>query len=142
MHAGNTIAEVRWDKDNPSARFLRYEDAPVVTEIDDLAEMLEDVNRTTPQGKLASKFRSHTKPLPSDAAKSLVRVHGESLKAAKRFAERYEETLPFLPDVIDKRRKETRARCFSKLRVVCRLRRKDELDPGGTPRSRRPSGCR
>jgi hypothetical protein len=72
MHGGNTRAEVRWDKNDPSARFLRYEDAPVVTEIDDVAAMLEDVNRTTAQARLASKFRSHTKPLPTAVAQSLV----------------------------------------------------------------------
>lgn len=143
MHAGNTRAEVCWDKDDPSARFLKYEDAPVVTDIDDLAAMLEDVNRTTPQGKLASKFRSHTKPLPPDVAKSLVRVHGESLRAAERFANRYEETLPFLPDIVDKRRKETRDSLLleaqGRLPAPAEL---DEFDSGGAPRNRPPSGCR
>ncbi len=141
MHAGNTRAEVRWDKDDPSARFLRYEDAPVVTAIDDVAAMLEDVNRTTAQGRLASKFRSHTKPLPPAAAQSLVRVHDESLKATKRFAGGYEETLPFLPDIVDKRRKETRDSLLLEAqgRVPAEL---DELETGGSSKSRRPSGCR
>jgi hypothetical protein len=143
MHAGDARAEVCWDKDDPSARFLRYEDAPVVTEIDDLAAMLEDVDRSTTQARLASKFRSRTSPLPYRTAESLVRAHREALKAAKRFANRYEETLPFLPDIIDKRRKETRGSLL--LEVQGYLPAPAELEQSGSDEvcgTQRPSKCR
>lgn len=106
MHAGKRV-EVRWNKDDPSSCFLRYVNAPVVTMIGEVAAMLKDVNRSTAQGKLASRFRSRTKPLPPRVAESLLRAHTEALKATRRFADHYEETLPFLPDIIDNQRKET-----------------------------------
>ncbi|MGA7676409.1 MAG: hypothetical protein WCA78_15355 [Rhizomicrobium sp.] len=142
MHAGGARAEVRWNKDDPSSRFLRYEDAPVVTEIDAMKAMLEDVNRSTAQGKFASKFRTQTKPLPFGVAESLVRIHGESFNADQRFADRYEQTLPSRPDIVDDQRKESRAKLLREINGEMPPAEPGQSNPGKCQRARRPSRCR
>ena len=95
----DTRIEVCWNKDDPAARFFKYDSAPIITDIGDLAEMIKGVARPTPQAKLSSKFRSSTTPLPPHVADALVSIHSDSIQKAVEFADRYEDTLPFWPRV-------------------------------------------
>jgi hypothetical protein len=143
MHGDNARAEVTWNKDDPSARFMRYENAPIVTKTPEIGAMLEGVNRPTDQSRLASKFRTQTKPLPFGVAESLVRIHSESFNADQRFADRYEQTLPFRPDIIDDQRKESRAKLLREAKgEMLPPVESGQSNLGKSQRSRRPSRCR
>jgi hypothetical protein len=94
--------EVYWDKNCLSGCFLKYSEAPVVTDIEGISTMLRGVDRSTEQAKLASKFRSQTKPLPLHVAKALLKHHAKATRDRRRHAVGYEQTLPtFDPRAIE-----------------------------------------
>ncbi len=115
-HGDGVRLEVCWNKDDPAGQFFKYGSALTVTDIGDLAGMIEDVDRSTVQAKLASKFRSRTKPLPPRVAEALVSAHIKASGKAGGFAASYEETLPYLPDIIDKQRELTREKLLLEAR--------------------------
>jgi hypothetical protein len=78
--------------------------------------MIGTVDRPTTQARFASKFRSRTDCLPTDVAKALISAYTAASKKADWFASRYEQTLPFLPDIIDRERKKTRIALLSEFK--------------------------
>jgi hypothetical protein len=105
--------EARWNRKHSAGRFFKYPNAPVLvdgrrgTGVSLLKGMIEEVRRSTLEGKLSSKFRSYTRALPTDVAHALIEIHARSLRNLECFANRYEETLPYFPDIIDGKRKQT-----------------------------------
>lgn len=104
--------ELRW---TPARMPARYEAAPLLvdnhghSDIPSIRELLDDMNRPTWEGRFSSGFRSRREPLPHKAAVELCRVY-ETFRRnapASLIADRYEQALPYQPNVIDRHRRRT-----------------------------------
>lgn len=106
LHRGEAV----WQ---PAEMPLAFTSAPVLmnnefqTEVPSVIDLLIDVNRSSPCGKLASKFRSRRKPLPAYIARELTHVFDLYSIQKEHRAKSYVEALPYEPPKIDRDRRTT-----------------------------------
>lgn len=95
---------------------LRYGKAPVVvsnSEYSDCPGIFKEiagVDRSTPCGKFASKFRSRREPIGSELGDQVVAAYENVRSQPETVAATYEEALPYLPPIVDTDRAETYAK--------------------------------
>ena len=104
--------EVRW----PSGEMpFRYRCAPILvannapSDFPKLAASIRKVRRTTPESKLASKYRSGSTCIPEELADELIRIYRRRRREAdpSAIACHYEQALPWPPPTIDRDRQQT-----------------------------------
>lgn len=104
--------ELRWPADDMP---FRYDAAPVLidskghTDFPRLKRMIRPTSRTTWPARFSSRFRSRRTPLREDVASELVQVY-QRLRlatATSDIATRYEHALPYEPNTIDSKRRQT-----------------------------------
>ncbi len=136
-----TRVELRW---KPAQKPFRYDYAPSLFEspapgrtglFPMLAKSLGGTNRTTWDGKFASRFRSRARPLELELARELESVFQRAVSKAKSsdFIRHYSEALPWIDasDIIRNRRstyqsllreldRHWRVRCRPKRKAGCK----------------------
>ncbi|MXZ43922.1 MAG: hypothetical protein F4Z01_02945 [Gammaproteobacteria bacterium] len=106
LHRGEAI----WQ---PAEMPLAFSSAPVLinndfqSDVPSVIDLMINVNRSTPCGKFASKFRSRRTPLPADIAKELISVYEQFSNQQAYRAKCYIEALPYMPPKIDRNRQTT-----------------------------------
>ncbi len=104
--------ELRWE---PAEMPFRYDQAPLLigaggeSDCSSLKDMIATADRGTWPARFSSCFRSRRQALPAPAATELVRRY-EQLRAAapaSSIATRYDQAMPYAPNVIDKDRRHT-----------------------------------
>ncbi len=119
QHVGNRL-ELKW---SPGDMPFKYAAAPVLvdnhgsSEIPALEKIISRVQRTTPEGRFSSCFRSRSLPLLEHIADQLVATYDNARRRAKRgeIASCYSEALPFPPNIIDKKRRHSYERIHREL---------------------------
>ena len=106
LHCG----EVIWQ---PAEKPFAFASAPVLmnnecqSDVPSVIDLLMNVNRSTPWGKFASKFRSRRAPLPTYIAQELTNVYEQFSKSKIPRAKSYVEALPYEPPKINRDRRTT-----------------------------------
>ena len=107
-HGG--VGEAKW---TPPDMPLAYESAPTFVNIFDfsdfplLTELFNDVRRSTPVAKFASKFRSRRSPLPPRVGEEIIRVFDHYRSSGATVASSYVDALPYSPPIVDHERAAT-----------------------------------
>jgi len=104
--------EARW---KPIAMPFKYDSAPILVANDGSSDFklvipfALEANGQTLEGRFCSKIRSRSQPLSEALAKDVVKTYERLRATASRseMAKTYEEALPHLPPVVDRKRKET-----------------------------------
>ncbi|MHB1158316.1 MAG: Nmad3 family putative nucleotide modification protein [Phycisphaerales bacterium] len=104
--------ELQWE---PTEMPFRYAAAPLLIDRDGNSDMpalkrlIGTVDRTTGPGQFSSKFRSSRTPLRPEVAAELIDAYQRLRNAAipSLTANRYEQALPYPPNLIDQNRKRT-----------------------------------
>ena len=109
VHHG-LFGEAKW---HPAEMPLEYDSAPVLvdnhggTDVPALIAMIDDVRRSSPVARFASKFRSARKPLAADVGRQMIAAYHTSRERGAAVARSYADALPFPPPRIDRNRKRT-----------------------------------
>lgn len=115
VHHG-LFAEATW---RPTEMPLTHRSAPVLvdnhggSDVPMLVQMIDDVRRSTPVARFASKFRSRCRPLPADVGRQVVAVYRDVRERGAPIARHYADSMPFPPPKIDRNRKRTYATLVS-----------------------------
>jgi hypothetical protein len=102
------IVEATWEPHAP----LRYDHAPIITNNSGYTDLLlllsmaDHVERGTPVGRFASKFRSRTDAIADNVAAEVLRVYDRSRTIKQNIADSYLGAMPYDPPMvtIDRRR--------------------------------------
>lgn len=106
LHRG----EVVWQ---PPEMPFTFKSAPILvnnecqSDVPSVFDLLDNVHRSTPCGKFASKFRSRRKPLPAYVAQELTNVCQQFSNSKAPRAKSYVEALPYAPPKIDRERRKS-----------------------------------
>jgi hypothetical protein len=107
-HSG--ICELRW---TPHEMPLKYLDAPIIinnnghSDMPEIISEIEDVQRSTPVARFASKFRSRRLTISRRLSEQMRAAVAERRQVNSSIATQYEQALPFPPPMIDRQRAET-----------------------------------
>lgn len=108
-HHGSFVEATWHPRDMP----LAYDSAPLLvdncgdSDFPALMELIDDVRRSTPVARFASKFRSRRKPLPADIGRHVIASYLDFRQRGAVVAQCYADSLPFPPPRIDLDRKGT-----------------------------------
>jgi hypothetical protein len=103
------VCEVTW----PASKALRYNSAPILidnggrTDFPALLDELQGGARTSLVGQFASNFRSRKQSVSPELATQLIAGFNAALEGGAAKATHYTDCLPYLPPVVDRRRKRT-----------------------------------
>lgn len=102
--------EATW---TPSSMPLRFENAPVIinrngdSDFDRLCDEILSHKTQSNLQKFTSAYRARTSEVENEIADEIIRVFNKFFKHQSNIAKSYEEALPYLPRVVDKKRKST-----------------------------------
>ena len=94
---------------------LEYKSAPLLvdnhggTDVPALIHMIDEVRRSSPVARFASRFRSTRTPLPADVGRQVVAAYRAFRERGATVARSYADALPFPPPRVDRDRKRTYA---------------------------------
>ena len=106
LHRG----EVVWQ---PPEMPFTFTSAPILmnnecqSDVPSVFDLLDNVNRSTPCAKFASKFRSRRTPLPTYVARELTKVYEQFSNSKAPRANSYVEAMPYEPPKIDRDRRKS-----------------------------------